>query len=63
MLPLNVMNIPNIANISVLAENGINRFSLGNSVFDDVYSYFQSVASRSLKDGNFSTHYNHPALS
>ncbi|CDH22366.1 isocitrate lyase/PEP mutase family protein [Xenorhabdus bovienii] len=61
-LPLNVMNMPSIANISALAESGVNRFSLGNSVFDDVYSYFQSVASRSLKDGNFSAHYNHPAL-
>ncbi|MBC8951088.1 isocitrate lyase/phosphoenolpyruvate mutase family protein [Xenorhabdus sp. TS4] len=62
-LPLNVMNMPSIANINTLAENGVNRFSLGNSVFDDVYSYFQSVASSSLKKGDFSVHYNHPALS
>lgn len=38
-LPLNVLNLLDIDNINELQAAGVNRFSLANSVFDDVVAY------------------------
>lgn len=61
-LPLNVLNLPGIANVKELQTAGVNRFSLGNSVFDDVLSYIEKTIKNSFYNGEYSNHYDHSPL-
>lgn len=61
-LPLNVLNLPGIGNVSVLQKAGVNRFSLGNSVFDDTLAYLERTIEQSTSSGNYAEHYNHVPL-
>ncbi|PAF44033.1 isocitrate lyase/phosphoenolpyruvate mutase family protein [Helicobacter sp. 11S02596-1] len=61
-LPLNVLNLPNIAKVAELQEAGVNRFSLGNSVFDDMVAYLEKTIRLTLDSGEYSKHYKHDIL-
>ncbi|MDU8923585.1 isocitrate lyase/phosphoenolpyruvate mutase family protein [Pasteurellaceae bacterium LIM206] len=61
-LPLNILNLPGMANVNDLKKAGVNRFSLGNSVFDDMLAYLERTTKNTLSNGNFSKHYDHDEL-
>lgn len=61
-LPLNVLNLPNIDNVTELQAAGVNRFSLGNSVFDDMLAYLEKSVALTSSSGKYANHYNHDPL-
>lgn len=61
-LPLNILNWPGIANNDQLKDAGVNRFSLGNSVFDHCLSGLESSLEKALNSGEFSFFYEHAPL-
>ncbi|EJG5926783.1 isocitrate lyase/phosphoenolpyruvate mutase family protein [Salmonella enterica] len=61
-LPLNVLNLPDIANTEKLRMAGVNRFSLGNSVFDDMLAYIERTVAQTSDNGDYANHYNHSPL-
>lgn len=61
-LPLNIMNLPNISNIDKLKSAGVNRFSLGNSVFDEMLANLKKSINRTINSKNYASHYEHDPL-
>lgn len=61
-LPLNILNLPNIANTEKLRIAGVNRFSLGNSVFDDMLAYIERTVAQTTDNGDYANYYNHSPL-
>ncbi|OCG41193.1 hypothetical protein A9G28_06675 [Gilliamella sp. Fer1-1] len=61
-LPLNILNLPNISNIDDLQLAGVNRFSLGNSVFDEMLAYLEKSINRTIHNKNYASHYSHDPL-
>ncbi|KAB8306306.1 isocitrate lyase/phosphoenolpyruvate mutase family protein [Erwinia endophytica] len=61
-LPLNILNLPHIDNVKDLQSAGVNRFSLGNSVFDDMLAYLEKSIALTYKSGDYAAFYNHAQL-
>lgn len=52
-LPINVMCMPNLPSFETLEELGIKRISMGNFLFDKMYSSFERIAKNVLNDQSF----------
>ena len=52
-LPINVMCMPNLPSFETLEELGIKRISMGNFLFDKMYSSLERIAKNVLNDQSF----------
>lgn len=52
-LPINVMCMPNLSNFETLAKLGVKRISMGNFLFDKMYSNFEETVKNVLSQNSF----------
>ena len=52
-LPINVMCMPNLPDFKTLTELGVKRISMGNFLFDKMYSHFESATKDILLQKSF----------
>lgn len=52
-LPINVMCMPNLPDFEKLAELGVKRISMGNFIFDKMYSEFENTTTDILNQQSF----------
>ena len=52
-LPINVMCMPNLPDFDTLAELGVKRVSMGNFLFDKMYSQFENTTNEILNQKSF----------
>nr|WP_298922962.1 isocitrate lyase/phosphoenolpyruvate mutase family protein [uncultured Allomuricauda sp.] len=52
-LPINVMSMPNLPNFETLKKLGVKRISMGNFLFDKMYSGLEKITENVLVDNSF----------
>lgn len=52
-LPINVMCMPNLPDFGILKEIGVKRISMGNFLFDTMYSEFEYITEKVLEEQSF----------
>lgn len=52
-LPINVMCMPNLPSFETLEKLGVNRISMGNFLFDKMYSNLEKITKTVLNDKSF----------
>tara|TARA_R110000737_G_scaffold226870_2_gene241322 strand:+ start:709 stop:1404 length:696 start_codon:yes stop_codon:yes gene_type:complete len=54
-LPINVMCMPNLPNFDTLEKLGVKRISMGNFLFDKMYSSLEKITQNVLTDKSFNS--------
>ena len=52
-LPINVMCMPNLPDFDILNDLGVKRISMGNFLFDNMYSQFEKTTERIVNQRSF----------
>jgi len=52
-LPINVMSMPNLPTFETLTKIGVKRISMGNFVFDKMYSQFEQITKHIINQNSF----------